>query len=83
MGIPFLSVEQDAKAPAGAKLVMRDPSDNSHDIHTLQDFVRVWLSIVERGWPEDMGFACSSSVDFPEEYTENEDFIAMCNAIRA
>lgn len=35
--------------------------------------------LIERG--ED-SVLCSSSLDFPEEYTKNADTIALCNKIR-
>jgi len=77
MTMPFLSVELDAKAPAGAKLVMRDRDDNLHDIHTAEDFKAVWQSL---GCDS---FMCSSSVDFPDEYTNDESFIELCQDIRS
>lgn len=27
-------------------------------------------------------FMCSSSIDFPEEYTDNEELLAICDAVR-
>jgi hypothetical protein len=31
---------------------------------------------------EDFTILCSSSLDFPEDYTRNKDTIALCNLIR-
>jgi hypothetical protein len=46
-----------------------------------------WADAVEdiRSDPDHelQSFQCSSSVDFPEEYTDNQDLIELCYAIRS
>ena len=46
-----------------------------------------WAAAVEdiRSNPDhvDQSFQCSSSIDFPEEYTTDKDLIELCYAIRS
>ena len=38
--------------------------------------------VAHEHFPEHADLLCSSSIDFPEEYTDDEDLIAICDAVR-
>lgn len=57
--------------------------DKEYIISNLDEWYAARDEIVENPlFPEHSQLMCSSSIDFPEEYTEDEDLIAICNAVR-
>ncbi len=53
-------------------------------VSSVRGYVDFFTAEMERfGLEEDdMIIMCSSSMDFPDEYTDNADIIALCDAIR-
>jgi hypothetical protein len=68
-GQVYLSIE----GPKGDWITARD-KDMQIPIFTYDDYIRVC--------GESESVLCSSSMDFPEEYTENPAIIALANQIR-
>lgn len=69
----YLTVEKDG---IHARL-MGDKSDKTKAV------VKTWEELV--AWCQEHGvdnFMCSSSLDFPEEYTKSKKIIALCDKIR-
>lgn len=56
--------------------------DKDYVIASLDDWEAAVADIQSHPDYEPTSFMCSSSIDFPEEYTDNKDLLAICNAVR-
>ncbi len=58
-------------------------NDKDYTITTLEEWNATVLDIIMSNPDfERQSFICSSSIDFPEEYTDNPDLIAICDRVR-
>jgi len=75
----FMTVE-------GGRLVVKyDSTEQGAEvtrvIHSMQDYYDFFTSKQHEAGG-DITVMCSSSMDFPEEYTEDADVVALCHSIR-
>lgn len=57
-------------------------NEKDYVITGLDDWVAAVTDIQAQPDYEPASFMCSSSIDFPEEYTDNEELLAICDAVR-
>ncbi len=57
-------------------------NDKDYTITSLEDWHAAVADIKANPDYTPTSFMCSSSIDFPEEYTDNEDLLAICDAVR-
>lgn len=57
-------------------------NDKDYVITSISDWKAAVEDIQSQPNYTPQSFMCSSSVDFPEEYTDNEELIAICDAVR-
>ena len=57
--------------------------EKEYTISNLDEWYAARDEIVENPlFKVDCSLMCSSSIDFPEEYTDDPDLIAICDAVR-
>lgn len=72
--VTFVSVQDDALA------IFLDGDTECPDflISTIEEWDAFWADAD----PGELSFRVSSSVDFPEQYTENKDVIELCHRMQ-
>ena len=57
-------------------------NEKDYTITSLDDWDAAVKDIVLNPDYTPQSFICSSSIDFPEEYTDNQDLITICESVR-
>ncbi len=58
-------------------------NDKEYTINNSADWTEAIEDIVSMSDGQPDGFMCSSSIDFPEDETDNQELIDICYAVRS
>lgn len=64
------------------QVIVTDLDDNKHEIRTPSDFIQLLHKMAEDHPGYDGRVIISSSIDFPEEYTEDPELLQLCEWLR-